>query len=155
MLRPDEFTPAFLALLVAAGWEPQRRVDVDPWISQLASEGFEPSPRGLAILESLGGLVVRLPPAGLMPFEQELVFDPVEAATGEHDRAEEWEQQLGVKFFPLAEETHFGNPIWLASDGAFYYGRAVFFGLYHIGDTLARAMDQLAFSAKSPTLRLP
>ena len=86
---------------------------------------------------------MQFPPAGINPYQHELRFDPVRAATGEVDRADEWRIELGVDLFPVGEEVRSGNIVWAGSDGKMYYGRG--FGLYRLGESFGIAMDQLAF----------
>jgi hypothetical protein len=142
MITLDEISPYFGELLRSAGWTPERRVEVNEWVRTLEQEGFATNPQALAVLESVGRLVVRMPPAGISPYTHELRFEPVRAATGESDRAEDWKKELGVDLFPIGEEMTSGNVLWIGSDGRFYYGRG--FGLYLLGDSLRTAMDQLA-----------
>lgn len=143
MIRLEDVSSEFAKLLLHAGWNPGRQVETSPWTSRLDLEGFKSNPTALAILESLGGLSVRLPPAGINPYEHELRFDPVTAATGEVDRAEGWRDVLGVDLYPIGHEVRTGNVLWVGSDERFYFGHG--FGLYRLGDTLSAAMGQLAF----------
>jgi hypothetical protein len=72
-------------------------------MGRLSEEGFLPSPQADAILESLGGLSVPIPAAGINPYDHELRFEPVLAASGDRDRAEAWEIALGIRLFLLGE----------------------------------------------------
>ncbi len=145
MIDPDDVSPEARNLLWRAGWGPDRRVETTAWVGRLLEEGFLPNPLAYSILESLGGLSVPIPAAGINPYVHELRFEPVRAATGDRDRAEAWETALGIRLFPLGEEIRTGNVIWIGDDGKIYFGRG--FGLYLIGESFRAAMDRLAFMA--------
>jgi hypothetical protein len=143
MIDPDGVGPEAGDLLWRAGWRPDRRVETIAWVGRLMEEGFLPNPLADSILESLGGLSVPIPAAGINPYDHELRFEPVRAATGDRDRAEAWETALGIHLFPLGEEIRTGNVMWIGDDGKIYYGRE--FGLYLIGESFREAMDRLVF----------
>jgi uncharacterized protein (TIGR02996 family) len=145
MIGPDDISPGFRALLDRAGWHPGRRVGTDEWVSRLRAEGFTVNASAIAVLETFGGLSVRLPAAGISPYDHELQFEPVLAATGDRDRTEEWEAALGIRLFPLGQEVRTGSVVWAGDDGRLYIGRE--FGLYLLGETFRAAMDQLAVPA--------
>lgn len=149
MITTTDTSERFRVLLAKAGWFPERRVETKEWVAQLEREGFVPNAIAVSVIESFGGLVVPLPPAGISPYAHELHFDPVAAATGEYELAEGWKDQIGADLFPVGEEVKVHSVIWAGSDGTFYIGRD--FGLYRLGGTLAEAMDQLAF----PTIWMP
>jgi hypothetical protein len=153
MIKPEDMSSNFRHLASAAGWNPSRHVDTARWAAQLTGEGFSPVPLALELLTSLGGLIVKLPPAGLNPYGSELLFDPVRAASGEFDRVADWQDELAIKLFPLADEVKNGIVVWVGSDGKFYFGREC--GLYLLGDSFTEAMDQLASATKSATLVVP
>lgn len=143
MIERRDISSRFAELLCLGGWSPERRADPAHWIAVLEREGFKSHPAAVAILESLGGLSVPLPAAGINPYDHMLRFDPVEAASGEADLAEGWGADLGVELFPLGEEVMTGGILWAASNGWIYLGRG--FGLYFVGESFGPAMDQLAF----------
>jgi hypothetical protein len=145
MIGPDDISPGFRALLDRAGWHPGRRVGTDEWVSRLREEGFTVNASAIDVLETFGGLSVRLPAAGISPYDHELQFEPVLAATGDRDRTEEWEAALGIRLFPLGQEVRTGSVVWAGDDGRLYIGRE--FGLYLLGETVSAAMDRLAFPA--------
>ena len=65
MVRYEDFSSHFLLRLRDAGWGPDRRTDLTDWLVELQAEGYEPNPLATSILESLGGLTVQLPAAGI------------------------------------------------------------------------------------------
>src|SRR5437762_13830514 len=92
------------SVLRDSGWTPERRVDITAWIDALTEEGYRFSQGAQAILSNFGGLEI-IP--AVSPTDAyaagAILFDPVVAASGELDRIEYWEQQLGVTLSPLAE----------------------------------------------------
>ena len=135
------YSAAGITVLSAAGWTPARRVYPDRWVAPLVAEGYAASPAAVALLVSLGGLVVHLPAdPPRNPYPHDLVFDPVYAGTGERDRAEGWEAALGVGLFPVAHVTQ-AWPVWVAASGAVFYGLE--FGLYALGGSFPEALDRL------------
>ena len=143
MIRSSDISPKFAEILLQSGWSSNRKIDIAGWLKGLKGEGFEPSADAIALLESVGGLSLLLPPHGINPYDHELQFDPVRAASGEFDKAVNWQNELGIRLFPLGEEIKTGNILWIATNGKFYYGRD--FGLYFLEDTFGAAMDRLAF----------
>lgn len=148
MIQADDISHEFFELLSQAGWSPDRRVETAGWVTRLESEGFKSNPTVLALLESVGGLSIRFPLLNTSTYERGIWFEPVQAATGEYDRVEEWRNEIDVDLFPLGEIIG-GYIVWAGNDGKFYYGHE--FGLYRLGESFAIAMDQLAFQ-KSPLL---
>jgi hypothetical protein len=146
MINESHFSEAFAHLVAQAGWDCARKNDMSSIIERLIREGYVANPLALELLESFGGLTIPLPAAGISPYDHDIRFDPLRAASGESDRAEEWKDEIGVDLFPVGEEVSSGNIIWVGNDGRFYYGHGV--GLYALGDSLKEAMDQLAFPAK-------
>lgn len=148
-----EFSAPVRELLYRAGWHADRKQDVEVVVKQLTGEGFPITPNAVGILTSLYGITVVIPPSELNPYRLTVEFDPINAATGEADRAWEWRDAAGIGLFPIGREVGFGNIIWDGSDGRIYYGRG--FGLYQLGDDLPSAMTQLVFPLKSPPLIAP
>jgi len=143
MIHYSEISPTFAKILTQSGWSSNRKVDVAEWVSSLKDEGFEPNAVTIAILESVGGLSILIPPYGINPYHHELRFDPMIAASGEFDKAADWQNQLGIRLFPIGEEIRTGNILWVGNDRRFYFGRD--FGLCVLGDSFGEAMDRLAF----------
>jgi len=137
-------------VLRRAGWSPTRLVSTVLWAETLAHEGYTPFSSALAILEHLGGLYIDLPPN---PYPHVLVTDPVRAGTGEFDRVEEWQRELGVRLFPLGEVETCGNPVWLADSGQVFYGKG--FGLYFLGDSVGEALERLITARIDPNPVIP
>ncbi|MGL6075477.1 MAG: SUKH-3 domain-containing protein [Fimbriiglobus sp.] len=142
MVDPSDLSFDFLELLSQAGWSPDRKVDIATWVTSLESEGFRSNPTALMILESVGGLSVPLPSNSHRIYQNLIRFDPISAATGEADRAEEWSIEIGVDLFPLGDVLP-GYIIWAGSNAEMYYGHG--FGLYYLGKTFSSAMDRLLY----------
>jgi hypothetical protein len=143
MIDMNKISPELAELFSRSGWSSDRRVETSWWIASLESEGFRSNSTALAILESIGGMSVHMPPFGISPYEHEVRFDPILAATGEFDRTTGWRDELEVELFPLGYEIRSGNILWSGNNGQFYFGRDL--GLYHLGDSFNDAMKQLAF----------
>ena len=102
------------SVLRQQGWSPERRVPITDWIAQLRSEGYVVSPEAETILQNFGGLTI-------VPVKQPddvygagvIRFDPVLAASGEFDRVDFLQKQLGRTLTPLGEV---GQGILLLAD---------------------------------------
>ena len=146
MIEIGDISSEFASLLLNSGWTVDRRVDPTDVVTKLSAEGFSPNAHARKILESLGGLTVRIPAAGLSASASHIRFDPVYAATDEYFRAEHFQSQLAITLFPLGEEVTSGGILWAGSDGKYYLGRE--FGLYLMGDTFREAMDYMTSPQK-------
>lgn len=82
--------------LLASGWSPQRRYDVEAWLSRNAAEGLGVWDYAVDVLTQFGGLHLA---AATSPT---LVFDPNWYADGQYDRLHGWKDQLGVPVVPIA-----------------------------------------------------
>ncbi len=138
MIKTGDISERFSMYLRRSGWYPGRCVDIRNDVKILEAEGFISNQTAISILESFAGLFVKAPPGGISPYPTEILFDPVEAASGELDRTEPWTAHIGSNLFPIAEDNN-GSVIWVAGDGKFYIGRE--FGLYFLGNNTFEAMD--------------
>lgn len=141
MIESNKLGAVFRAALEHAGWTPNRSINIDYWVSQLSCEGFICNPYATSILESIGGLVVHLKASGLCVYDCVLEFDPVRAASGESDRTELWQAELGITLFPIGRNPS-ADIIWIGNNGHCYYGHG--FGLYYVADSFYVAMDYFA-----------
>ncbi len=132
MIDITKLHPEVGKLLMAAGWSLDRRVEVSDVVSILEREGFRPNSAAVELLTSLHGIYVD--GSRVCPFEREIKFDTINAASGEYDRTVSWREKLNVDFFPLGRDVRSGSAIWCGSDGRFYIGLE--FGLYGLGDTI-------------------
>jgi hypothetical protein len=82
------------------------------------------------------------------PYSHHLIFDPIYAGCGERDRAEVWEENLGLRLVPVGH-VEGAYPVWVAENGAVYYGRE--FGLYSLGESLAEALRRLLSADIDPS----
>lgn len=143
----DEYSPRVVAILRAAGWSPDRRVDIDPWQQVLGGEGYHLSDLVAEVLGSLGGLQVRPTVPG--PYAAPLLFEPVLAGSGALDVAEDFEARFGQRFYPIAE--------WISNSCVFLgeRGKVVSYDdieLLDIADTFPAALDVFLLAAAEPTV---
>jgi hypothetical protein len=101
----EDFLAEIRRALLAAGWQPGRRVDTTAWRTQLEAAGFATHDAAERFLGEFGGLTFDLSGPGFsqarLPFE----LDPL-LCLGEDDRFAEWGQLIGRSLFPLGELDH-------------------------------------------------
>jgi hypothetical protein len=123
-------------ILRAAGWSPDRAVNIDEWVTRLRQDGNHVSPVAEAILERFGGLELRHRlDGGASRFD--LSLNPA-TWYGERDRVLDIEQVLTSPACPLGE---FSGDAMLA---VLEDGRVVSaFGgdMNLVGDDWSRALD--------------
>ncbi|MFJ3502060.1 MULTISPECIES: SUKH-3 domain-containing protein [unclassified Streptomyces] len=91
--------PAVRDSLEAAGWHPDRRVDISRWVNMLEERGFRLNPLALQIWENLGGLTIRSSP--VRDPGSSLYVDPVDACVDAPEESEELADVYGASFSPL------------------------------------------------------
>jgi hypothetical protein len=89
-------------VLLAAGWQPGRRVDTAGWRTQLEAAGFAMHDAAERFLAEFGGLTIDLSGPGLSMARQPFELDPL-LCLGEDDRFAEWGEVIGRSLFPLGE----------------------------------------------------
>jgi hypothetical protein len=131
------FHPEVAKLFCAAGWAPERRVEVASLEKALSSRGLHLFPAAARILASVGGLTVRGPArAETRGYAREIAFDPLRGAA-DREQFEMWEQLAGRRLCPLA------GPcprlcLLVAEDGGLFAGQTHLF--YRYGSTFEEAM---------------
>ncbi|MBF6289850.1 SUKH-3 domain-containing protein [Nocardia cyriacigeorgica] len=91
-------------VVTRAGWSPERKIDIQPWLDDLGSQGFSFSQYAIDVLTSFGGL--RIPPQkieGALYAGTEIEFDPMEVGDGMRERYVNIESRLGQRLSPLAD----------------------------------------------------
>jgi hypothetical protein len=86
--------------LRAAGWSPERIVDIGEWVKALREDGNTVFPRAESILESFGGLLIRARTYGGL--RQSFDVDPSHWV-GMRDIISDTEEVLGCHVFPLGQ----------------------------------------------------
>ncbi|MGW6613596.1 SUKH-3 domain-containing protein [Streptomyces erythrochromogenes] len=152
MISFDSLSSPLLRALRDAGWHPQRRISVEPWLGALWQEGYVPNLRAEEILVALGGLVVEPVSQSGPNFsnDEPFNFDPISAGSGQRGLASEIEGVLGGRYFPIGE--------WLSYSSVFVGddGRVVAAGLgwiWEMGSTFEEALE-LAVCADRPLVCL-
>ena len=144
MLKTLMFTPRIEYLLRRAGWTPDRRFNPAEWVTQLVQEGFRKNLSAVEILRSFGGIrIVWSSDEGISPVGGQIVFDPIEEASGYYEIVELWQSKLPTDIFPIGYYGKVGYVIWIGADEAIYYGRD--YGLFKAGNDLPTAMENLVF----------
>jgi hypothetical protein len=145
--------PETEVVLRSAGWTPDRRIEASPWIEQLRSEGFQPNDVALTVLMNVGGL--RLTPTVVNDQTHcvdTVFFDPIVAATGEHDRISQWESEYHLNLFPVAE-VQGGLILCCSPDSVFTLG--IVRPLQSLGRSVSEMLNQLVCGKRRfPTLSL-
>ncbi|RSS51710.1 hypothetical protein EF912_20305 [Streptomyces sp. WAC07061] len=148
MVRFDSLSPDLLRALRDAGWHPQRRVNISPWLDSLRQEGYLPNPQAEEILAALGGLVIEPINQSGPNFsnDEPFNFDPISAGSGQRALASEIEGALGGQYFPIGEWLSFSS-VFIEADG-----KVVAAGLgwiWDMGSTFEDALE-LAICADRP-----
>ncbi|MEV6907738.1 SUKH-3 domain-containing protein [Amycolatopsis sp. NPDC051071] len=141
----DGLSPGVERLLEGSGWSRDRRVSIGAWDAILRGEGYRLSPCAEEILRGLGGLRVR--PVGTGPYTHDLLFEPELAGSGAYDIAEQFEEQFGQRFYPIAE--------WISNACVFLgdAGKVVSYDdieRLDIADTFADALDIILLGVREP-----
>ena len=124
--------------LRAAGWAPERSMDVRRWHDTLGAEGFVLHPLAERVLASLGGLHVR-PPVMVGAFRNsDIVFEPELAGSGMLDVAVNLKNMFGQEFYPVAEWIT-GSSVFLGSSGMVVDDHDV--DILHVADTFEEALS--------------
>jgi hypothetical protein len=142
------FHPEIDSLFRAAGWLPERCVEIAVWDAALRTQGFQFFPAAERIVAGVGGLTVRGPArAETRWYPREITFDPVIGGDGEFDRFEQWQQLVGQRLYPLADL----NPrlcVMVAEDGVIFAGQMNLF--YRYGHTFEEAMELFFLGPQRP-----
>jgi len=136
------------AILASQGWFPKRRIDIRSWIEQLQGEGFHSSCIAAQILQNLGGLKFAPPRPGNTAYApDDIIFNPIAAASGEIDRFDGWNQRYQLNLFPLGECLHI-MILSVNEDGRVFAGTRGAFCL--VGADLSEALEVLTLARKRP-----
>ena len=95
----DEYV---LNVLKNSGWSTGRRQDITSWIQILSAEGYIVNEYAKSILLELGDLQVRVA-SNKNYLGVTMHFNPVNAASGEFDRMEIFNQASNEELFPIGE----------------------------------------------------
>jgi hypothetical protein len=138
----DEFTrrlpAAAIRALRAAGWLPQRSVDIQGWHRVLGGEGFLLHPLARRVLANFGGLRV-WPPVSVGAFRNaDILFEPALAGSGMIDIAENLKNMFGQDFYPIAEWIT-NSTVFLGSAGMVVDDHDV--DVVHVADTFEEALN--------------
>src|SRR4029450_4232282 len=107
------FSSPVLQELKAAGWAPDRTMDISAWVEELGPQGYNLSDAAAQSLRSFGGL--ELGPINTegpnFSNDEPLNVDPILAGSGHFALAEELSRELGDAWYPFGE--------WLSSSSVF------------------------------------
>ncbi|GIF42560.1 SUKH-3 domain-containing protein [Actinoplanes xinjiangensis] len=145
--RSDEFGADLKATLSVAGWAPDRRVDVTPWVVPMEREGYRVHDLARDVLSSLGGLSVDPVKREGPNFvnDEPFNFDPFLAASGQLEIVTRLEQLLGGSYSPLGEWTNYLS-VYIESRG-----RVVMVGggyIWELGRNLEEALRLALFAER-------
>lgn len=93
----DEYV---LNVLKNSGWSDGRKQDITQWIQILTEEGYIVNEYAKSILSELGDLQVRVS-SDKNHLGVTMHFNPVNAASGEYDRMEIFNQASNEELFPM------------------------------------------------------
>jgi hypothetical protein len=142
------FSPEVEDVLLQAGWFPARSVATSQWVGPLEQVGYKPFPAAIRILENLGGLVITPPTnESNLFYPGQIVFDPVFAASSEFKRVEKWQDEYGLRLFPLGEY----DPLFIlmcSDNGRIFGAREQLF--HFLGATIEVALELQIFARRRP-----
>lgn len=95
----DEYV---IHILRENGWSEHRKQDIQPWIKILSEEGYVVNDYAQAILQELGNMQIRTS-GDKNHLGVQLHFNPVNAASGEYDRMEIFNDVSNEELFPIGE----------------------------------------------------
>ncbi len=95
----DEYV---LNVLKECGWSDNRKQDITSWIQVLSEEGYIINSYAQSVLKELGNLQIRTS-GDKNHFGVTLHFNPVNAANGEYDRMEIFNEASNGELFPIGE----------------------------------------------------
>ncbi|MEU1604727.1 SUKH-3 domain-containing protein [Micromonospora matsumotoense] len=112
-------------VLLQAGWEPERCVDVARWRIPFAQAGLSMHDAAAVFLSEFGGLDFPYAGPGISRAREHVQLDPL-LALGEEDLFIEWGQLVGRHIFPLGE----------LDDGRYFIGIDESSSIYLVADWL-------------------
>jgi len=95
----DEYV---LNVLKESGWSDNRKQDINPWLQVLSEEGYKVNSYAQSVLKELGNLQIRTS-SDKKHLGVTLHFNPVNAASGEYDRMEIFNEVSNDELFPIGE----------------------------------------------------
>ena len=101
-VRTDLLDEYVLNVLKNSGWSDGRKQDITQWIQILTEEGYIVNEYAKSILSELGDLQVRVS-SDKNHLGGTMHFNPVNAASGEYDRMEIFNQASNEELFPIGE----------------------------------------------------
>lgn len=101
------------SVLREAGWWPERRVDVEPWLTAFEAEGVDRHALAGSFLGEFGGLAVNISGPGISRAREPFELDPM-LCVGEGDRFLEWGEEIEKSIFPVG--VHDGGRFFLGID---------------------------------------
>jgi hypothetical protein len=134
--------------LELAGWYDGYLFDPGGWLDALADEGFSINDAAKQVLERLGGLAVAPAQVESAVFGSgDALFDPLWAASGEHDRIAVRERQLGTSLCPIGEWC--GEYVLLASDDGSIFAETSF-QMVRLGSDINEALRLIVLADRRP-----
>ena len=114
-------------VLMPIGWSEERQIDIEEWILELRSRGFEILGNGVLTLRNFGRLEYsNESESNGLPIV-DVVFDPRGALV---QSLRDWHAQTGVRLFPIGEVDGQAN-LLVDEDDIWYLSMG---GLWKIGD---------------------
>lgn len=130
----DEYV---LNVLKESGWRKDRKQDIHAWI-QILSEGYKSNDYAQSILKELGNLQIRTS-SDKNHLGVTLHFNPVNAASGEYDRMEIFNDVSNDELFPIGE--CFDWVVYVSSSKKVYLGD--WKSLTIAGDTIEEFLNNI------------
>ena len=127
-----------LNILLENGWDANRKVDISSWIDILSDEGYVINNYAFSVLQELGGIQIRVS-GDKNHYGVCMHFNPIDAASGEYDRMEIFNDASNDELFPIGE--CFDWVIYVASNKMIYLGD--WMSLSIAGDTIEEFLNNM------------
>lgn len=127
-----------LNILLENGWNANRKVDISSWIDILSDEGYVINNYAFSVLQELGGIQIRVS-GDKNHYGVCMHFNPIDAASGEYDRMEIFNDASNDELFPIGE--CFDWVIYVASNKMIYLGD--WMSLSIAGDTIEEFLNNM------------
>jgi hypothetical protein len=130
---------------VAAGWSPERRVDIAPFVKAWERKGYSPTVHAQDFMAQFGGIVVtRVTPDGCLAKDYDFTLTIMDIF--DHQTVHEWFESIcGLVFVVIGSRANDSLILMMDESGRVFGGHED--ELYYYGDDLSVALDVMSSGA--------